>query len=238
MASKQSAPVVRKTGRRKKSDDSSDLREVILDASESLFARHGFFGVSTRQVAAEAGVNVALLHYYFETKRGLFDAVFRRRAVILNDARLESIEAYERENAGALTPEGAIAAFINPLIDRSLTGGAGWKNYFALVAQVNNTPAWGGETMTRFFDPVVHRLVDCLSRAVPDANDIDLYWSYQFLTGAMTLALSETGRIDLLSNGLCRSSDLQAVRDRLSRYCAGGVLAVVSPRQITDRLKN
>ena len=207
-----------------------DLKQTILDAAEGLFARHGFYGVTTRQVAAEAGVDTALIHYYFGAKREPFDAVFMRRAEVVNQERIDSMTAYEAAHRGAMTPEGVIAAFIDPLIERSLTGGQGWKNYFALVAQVNNTPAWGGETMHRFFDPVVHQLVDTLKRAMPDAEMADLYWCYQFLTGSMMLALSETGRIDQLSDGLCHSSDLQAVRARLYAYCAAGFEAVVARR--------
>lgn len=214
-------------GRPAHSEDQPNYKQLILDGAESLFAQHGFYGVSTRQVADEAGVDAALVHYYFGTKRGLFDAVFLRRAEILNAARLASLDAYERENAGALTAEGAIAAFVHPLIDVSINGGPGWKSYFSLVAQVNNTPAWGGATMTRFFDPVVHRLIDVLGLALPEADETELYWGYQFLTGAMTLCLSETGRIDLLSNGACRSSDLKAIRHRLTGYCAAGFLALV-----------
>lgn len=203
-----------------------DLKQTILDAAEGLFARHGFYGVTTRQVAAEAGVDTALIHYYFGAKRELFDAVFMRRAEIVNQERAASMAAYEAANPGAMTPEGVIKAFIDPLVERSLTGGQGWKNYFALVAQVNNTPAWGGETMHRFFDPVVHQLIDTLKRAMPEASEVDLYWCYQFLTGSMMLALSETGRIDQLSDGLCHSSDLEAVRARLYAYCAAGFEAV------------
>jgi AcrR family transcriptional regulator len=204
-----------------------DLKQTILDAAEGLFARHGFYGVTTRQVAAEAGVDTALIHYYFGAKRELFDAVFLRRAEIVNQERAASMAAYEAAHPGKMTPEGVIKAFIDPLIERSLTGGQGWKNYFALVAQVNNTPAWGGETMHRFFDPVVHQLVDTLRRAMPGSKEADLYWCYQFLTGAMMLALSETGRIDQLSDGLCHSSDLEGVRARLYAYCAAGFEAVV-----------
>ena len=205
-----------------------DLKEVILDAAEGLFARHGFYGVTTRQVAAEAGVDTALIHYYFGAKRELFDAVFLRRAEVVNRERIDSMDAYEQAHPGTMTAEGVIRAFIDPLVERSLTGGQGWKNYFALVAQVNNTPAWGGETMHRFFDPVVHQLVDTLKRAMPQAELADLYWCYQFLTGSMMLTLSETGRIDQLSDGLCRSSDLEAVRRRLYAYCAAGFEAVIA----------
>ncbi|PLR28052.1 TetR/AcrR family transcriptional regulator [Caulobacter zeae] len=205
-----------------------DLKETILDSAEGLFARHGFHGVTTRQVASEAGVDTALIHYYFGAKRELFDAVFLRRADILNQARSVSMNAYVETFGARMTVEGVITAFIDPLLRISQEGGGGWKSYFALVAQVNNTPAWGGETMARFFDPVVHQLVDTLKIVRPDAEYRDLYWCYQFLTGSMMLALSETGRIDTLSEGVCHSSDLEAVRARLFAYCAAGFEAVVA----------
>lgn len=214
-------------GRRRKGAG-PDLRAAILDAAEQLFAAHGFYGVTTRQVAAEAGVDSALIHYYFGTKRDLFDAVFARRAEILNSVRSAALRAYETANAGKLTPLGVVEAFIGPMIEMSLTGEAGWKNYFRLVALVNNTPAWGGETMHRFFDPMVHEFIEVLKRAMPEAELRDLYWGYQFLTGSMMLALSETGRIDQLSEGLCRSTDLAAVRARLFDYCAAGFEAIVA----------
>jgi AcrR family transcriptional regulator len=168
-----------------------DLKETILDAAEGLFARHGFHGVTTRQVAAEAGVDTALIHYYFGAKRELFDAVFVRRAEILNQAREASMDAYlsRRSQGVGMTVEGVIEAFIDPLLRISQDGGPGWKSYFALVAQVNNTPAWGGETMARFFDPVVHQLVETLKTVRPQAEYRDLYWCYQFLTGSMMLSL-------------------------------------------------
>lgn len=216
-------------GRRPKGQG-PDLRQSILDAAEALFSRHGFYGVTVRQVASEAGVDTALIHYYFGAKRELFDSVFARRAEILNDARLEAMRAYADGHAGRMTAEGIIEAFIGPLVDRSLTNDEGWKNYFRLVALVNNTPAWGGETMHRFFDPVVKELIELLKTALPDAEPRDLYWAYQFLTGAMMLTLSETGRIDQLSDGLCRSTDLQAVKVRLYAWCAAGLEEVVRRR--------
>jgi AcrR family transcriptional regulator len=220
------SPTSTPRGRRPKGQG-PDLREAILDAAEALFSRHGFYGVTVRQVAAEAGVDTALIHYYFGAKRELFDSVFARRAEILNAARLDAMKAYVAKAAGGLTTEGVIEAFIGPLIDLSSTNDEGWTNYFRLVALVNNTPAWGGETMHRFFDPVVHQLVETLKAALPEAEIRDLYWCYQFLTGSMMLALSETGRIDQLSDGLCRSTDMQAVRARLYAYCAAGIEEVV-----------
>jgi AcrR family transcriptional regulator len=208
-----------------------DLKEVILNSAEALFSRHGFYGVTTRQVATEAGVDTALIHYYFGAKRELFDAVLLRRAEVINRARADAMSAYEAAHPGTMTAEGIIAAFIDPLTERALTGGPGWKNWLNLVAQINTTPAWGGEVMHRFFDPVVRQLVETLGRALPGARLEDLYWCYQFLTGSMMLTVAETGRIDQLSDGLCQSSDLEAARQRLYAYCAAGFEAVVRKSQ-------
>jgi AcrR family transcriptional regulator len=222
MVQAQESPSTATRGRRPKGQG-PDLRAAILDAAEALFARHGFYGVTVRQVAAAVGVDTALVHYYFGAKRELFDAVFARRAEILNQARMDAMAAYQAAHPSDMAVEGIIEAFIGPLLSFSMTEEPGWKNYFRLVALVNNTPAWGGETMHRFFDPVVHRFVDTLKAALPDAEIRDLFWCYQFLTGSMMLALSETGRIDQLSDGLCRSNDLEAVRARLYAYCAAGI---------------
>ncbi len=205
-----------------------DLKGTILDSAEALFARHGFYGVTTRQVASEAGVDTALIHYYFGAKRELFDAVLLRRAEIINRVRADAMTAYEAAHPGSMTAEGVIAAFIDPLIEMTLNGGQGWKNWLALVAQIAMTPAWGGAIMHRFFDPVVHQLVDTLKRAMPQAELTDLYWCYQFLTGSMMMTVAETGRIDQLSDGLCHASDLEAARQRLYAYCAAGFEAVVA----------
>ena len=52
----------------------SDTRESILHAARERFARHGYDRTRIRDVAADAGVDAALVHYFFKTKDGLFVA--------------------------------------------------------------------------------------------------------------------------------------------------------------------
>lgn len=49
----------------------------ILAAAEESFAKHGLAGARTERIAARAGVNKALLYYYFGSKRNLYRAVLR-----------------------------------------------------------------------------------------------------------------------------------------------------------------
>lgn len=227
------APRARR-GRPVRDASAAQTREHLLDHAEALFARHGLHGVAIREVARAAKVDSALVHYYFETKQGLFDAVFLRRAEVLNVERIRSMEAYSALAGEAITVEGSIESFLEPIMRRSIGGDPGWKNYFRLLALVNNTPQWGGETMTRYFDPVIRRLVDLLRRCMPGAGDEDLFWCYHFLSGALTLSLSETGRIDRLSDGRCRSDDMEAIHRRMVPFIAEGFRRVCGARTLED----
>jgi AcrR family transcriptional regulator len=64
--------VVRRSGRR---PGNQDTRSSILDAARTAFAEKGFDHVSVRSIAADAGVDAALVHHYFGTKDKLFLAV-------------------------------------------------------------------------------------------------------------------------------------------------------------------
>lgn len=55
-----------------------DAAGRLLDAAEALLAERGFDGVSVRDVSERAGVNKALVFYYYKSKAGLFDAVLER----------------------------------------------------------------------------------------------------------------------------------------------------------------
>src|SRR5258708_4890350 len=57
-----------------------DTERRILDAAHAVFVRRGTAGARMQEIAAEAGVNQALLHYYFRSKDQLAQAAFARAA--------------------------------------------------------------------------------------------------------------------------------------------------------------
>lgn len=209
--------------------------EQILDAAEELFSKHGLYGVTLKDVAKRVGVHHSLLNYYFRDKRKLFDAVFARRAVITSERRLKALDEYEASTKGRPTVKGALRTFLNTDLDLYIDGGAGWRNYAALGAQVANTPEWGAELMDQHFDPVVLRLIGLLKKALPDASEKDIFWSYHFVTGALMLTLARTGRIDKLSGGVCKSENFLEVKERMASFMAGGFRAICRQRAKGDK---
>jgi TetR/AcrR family transcriptional regulator len=60
-------------------DELPDAQRAILDAAEKLFATHGFAATTVKAIGQEAGVNPALLYYYYSDKTALYRAVLDRR---------------------------------------------------------------------------------------------------------------------------------------------------------------
>ncbi|WP_183565488.1 TetR/AcrR family transcriptional regulator [Mucilaginibacter sp. SP1R1] len=81
--------------------DKIDKKDHILDVAEKVFSELGFDGASTRMISGEAGVNMAMLNYYFGSKEGLFLAIFERkissfRALLQNIGNDESMSAWDK----------------------------------------------------------------------------------------------------------------------------------------------
>lgn len=57
--------------------------DKILLAASKVFTEKGFSGTRTRDIAEEAGINLALLNYYFRTKEKLFEQVMKVKIVLL-----------------------------------------------------------------------------------------------------------------------------------------------------------
>jgi len=77
-----------------------DVEKKIIDAARELFYQNGFTGVTVRDIANKAEVNLALLHYYFRTKDKIFEIVFREAFALLfrklNSALLSNVDLFEK----------------------------------------------------------------------------------------------------------------------------------------------
>ena len=69
-----------KQRRAKAVERDTDTEQRILEAAKAVFVRQGTAGARMQEIAEEAGVNQALLHYYFRSKERLAQAVFRETA--------------------------------------------------------------------------------------------------------------------------------------------------------------
>ena len=125
---------MRRSGR---ADRSDGTREAILTAAETLFAEHGIFAVSNRQVSDAAGQgNNAAVGYHFGTKADLIRAIVRRHN--------EAVERLCQQMIDGLGPDATLRDWVSVLVyplARYLTelGEPSW--YARFSAQLMPDPA-------------------------------------------------------------------------------------------------
>lgn len=99
----------RPKGSRAKNSAGQQTREQLLEASYKLFSKRGFAGVSTAQIAAEAGVSKAVITHHFTNKRKLYAAVLEGVSAGLKRSIEGAFEA-------GLCPEEAISLLVDGVL--------------------------------------------------------------------------------------------------------------------------
>jgi len=69
----------------------ADARGRILSIALSSFAKRGFDGVSTTELAKAAGVTQPLIHYHFKSKKALWQTVVRNSFAVLNEEYIQPL---------------------------------------------------------------------------------------------------------------------------------------------------
>ncbi|HEX7937610.1 MAG TPA: helix-turn-helix domain-containing protein [Gemmatimonadaceae bacterium] len=113
---------------RKAADSETERR--ILDAARAVFIRRGTAGARMQEIAAEAGVNQALLHYYYRSKERLAAAVFQQAASRLFPAVM-AILGSDRSLDDKI--DGLIATYIDNLVQNPFLPGY-------LLAELHHEP--------------------------------------------------------------------------------------------------
>ena len=75
--------------------DATNTKDRLLDTAEQLFAQTGIEATSLRTITAEAGANLAAIHYHFGSKETLIQEVFARRVEPVNQERLRQLDELE-----------------------------------------------------------------------------------------------------------------------------------------------
>lgn len=183
--------------KRAPSKRSLETRARILDAAEVLFARGGFDGASMRDIAAAAGVPVALVNFHGGAKEDLFATIVARRADALSQRRLAALAAAkERQSAPGLRE--VLDCFIRPYIDLARAGGPQWTAYARLIAHVSADERWR-PISERYFDPTAALFMAELARLFPAAAPCRIAGAFVFSISAMLSLATSRWRIEAMA---------------------------------------
>ena len=200
-------------------------KAAVLCAAERLFALNGFQNVSVRDITAEAGVNLASVNYHFGSKDALLFEIFRRRTAELNRERARMLHAAADAHAGKPTVRAILAALFEPPLRWSTPDHARRISVqFIIRARSEGTEAM--RDILRTDVSHLRRFADALIGALPHLAPEDVYWRLHFTLGMIhNTRFAEFDRLDALSDGLTRESDVEQLLGRMLDFAEAGFLA-------------
>lgn len=139
---------------------SRETREVILNAAKKEFAQRGYSGARMSSIAKRAGVNQALIHYYFSSKEKLYQEVLQ---FLFHHEESTKIEEYFKEDR--LTPPEALYVAIYILV---------YLHHDAIDPETNRIISWeiaeGGQNfkklLTEYLYPRLDRITFIIQQGV------------------------------------------------------------------------
>lgn len=182
----------KKSSSRRIGAEDSKSRIALLDAAEALMLEHGYPAVTSRKVAAAAGLKPQLVHYYFRTMDDLLLAMFRRRA-----------EQGLKRQAEALASDDPLAALWALNNERS---GTALAIEFSALAQ--HRPAIRDE-VARYAEEFRVRQVGALRDAMVERS-ID---PEEFPPLAVSVLMTSLSRMLLIEEGIGMSAGHNEVRE-------------------------
>ena len=198
---------------------------AVLAAAEHLFALRGFRSVSVRDITAEAAVNLASVNYHFGSKDGLLDEIFRRRTAELNRERARMLHEAADHHGGRPPIRAILTALIEPPLRWSAPANARRISLQFIIRARSEGTAAMREALA---SDVSHlrRFADALIAARPDLAPGEVYWRLHFTLGMIhNNRFAEFDRLHVLSEGLTREGDIDALLKRMVDFAEAGFLA-------------
>jgi len=207
-------------------DDFGETGSRILLAAESLFAQHGFNGISLRQITAKAGVNLAAVNYHYSDKRSLCRDILIYRLREVNKVRLDELSQAEAQAGGAIIPlEEIIGIMARPLFQPGNNPSAYNAASIRLLGRIITEPLpFTVEIVTTELQPVMTRFGQAIRRHVPALSPPDFLWRLSLVIGAMHHAMATLHDMKTLTNGICRNDDHEGA---LRNFTAFAVRALI-----------
>jgi AcrR family transcriptional regulator len=199
-------------------------KERILAAAEKLFSEQGLDGVSVREIAAAAKLDVAMINYHFGSKLGLYRAVFHRRIDQLTEQRLGGLdEVLARFQGRAPELRDVVQALIAPNILLRSNAELGGVPFARLIVREMTDPNERERgIISEMFDQTAYRYIEAIAVIFPGAPRAEIHWAYHFAIGTLVHAMASTGRLEYLSRGACQMSDPDVILGRLVPFVESG----------------
>lgn len=202
----------------------------ILRAAEAVFADNSYEGASIRAIASRAGVNPALVGYYFGTKSELYAEIIVSRYRDITEERDRLLDAVPRDLTGRPAVEAILRAWFDPFVSR--LGSPDGETFVRLLAREVQDPTHAERGVVEtILNPSAARCMDRLAIALPDATPAEVAWGYQFAIAIMMSSVTGAERTRSLSSDDLAVPEGHDLLEAMVAFAAAGFISLVGARR-------
>lgn len=194
------------------------IRDRLFLAAERLVAERGFEAVTSRDITAAAGANLAAINYHHGSKNALLLEIFRVRAAELNRERTVLLKRAVAVEA----PD--VREILRALVEPSIL----WTNderrlSLRFLNRARNEGPLEMREIIRTDVKHLARFSEALQLALPGLAKAEVLWRLHFALGVLHHNSSvDYERLKILSDGACTPDDRAALLDRVLDFIAAG----------------
>ncbi|WP_159349594.1 TetR family transcriptional regulator [Roseomonas harenae] len=214
----------RRIGRRPADPDGVSTQDGILNVAAQVFAAHGYVAASLREIAEQADVTQALIIYYFGSKQGLFETLFKRRGLEVSRERQALLDVLLAKPDPPTARE-LITAYLTPQFALRREGPQAMA-FVRMQARLHHEPDELALRLRReVYDHSTRNYIAALEKAVPGLDTADAHWRMMFAVGTYLYMLSGFDRLADVSEGRFTTEDTEEVVRRLTDFLVAGITA-------------
>lgn len=212
------------------SDSDKPVHDRLLDAAEKLFSEHGFEGASVRDIAADAGCNIAAVNYYFGGKDKLYTEVWRRQLLQMRDARLQAIEQVMSGSGGKPVLEDLLRSFANAVVGpfRDENRSRRFMNLMAREMIDQHVPV--NLLIDELIKPTMGAIRGALLKVCPDLEESRIPLLIVFLAGLLMHIVHIKAMFEQTETEEIPAFDLNEAVEHIVKFSAAGIRAYTDAR--------
>jgi AcrR family transcriptional regulator len=214
-----------------------DTKTAIMDAAEITMAEHGVEGASIRAIVAKADANTAAIHYHFNSREGLVEAMIRRHGKFISPRRLEMIEEFDR--AGDVpTPMDIVRFLIDPHIELLERKGEAGRRFLRFLARLqfdrksrSHGTALQVQKEREYYPEIRVRLSQMLRQACPGVSETELDERLTMTIDTMSQSLANAQFMAVEWEADEQHKELRSYAANLKTFLVGGLAAPATKQQ-------
>lgn len=200
-------------------------RGRLMETAARLMAEKGYAATSVREITRKAGCNLAAVNYYFGSKQGLYEKVFKEILRALREQRIQAVQQVVEEAAARRDVEAVLRAFAGAFLAPFFDDDRGQRIVRLFIWEMVDPHLPPRMFLDEMVEPMEEMMVEAMRRTCPGLKPRAAVRCLMSLVAQLVHVVQMWRLFDRAGSGKFRPEELQQWIEHIVRFSAAGVRA-------------